>query len=76
MKKISLQWNGAFSKLILIGQVAEGVNISRLLTRLSEDPSVVIVMETTSNIHHPIFINCIDRVIDGIDGAGNRKIKT
>ncbi len=75
MKKLSQQWNGAFSKLILIGQVAEGVNISRLLTRLSEDPSVVIMMETTSNIHHPKFINCIDRVIDGIDGAEIEKLK-
>ncbi|MBK6965293.1 MAG: 2-succinyl-5-enolpyruvyl-6-hydroxy-3-cyclohexene-1-carboxylic-acid synthase [Bacteroidales bacterium] len=75
MKKLAQQWNGAFSKLILIGQVAEGVNISRLLTRLSEDPSVVIMMETTSNIHHPKFINCIDRVIDGIDGAEIEKLK-
>ncbi len=75
MTKLSQQWNGATSKLILVGQLAEGVSINSLLARLSEDPSVVVMTETTSNIHHPGFIHCIDRVIDGMDEAEIKKLK-
>lgn len=76
MKKLSQQWNGAFAKLILIGQLAEGVDITRLLVRLTEDPSVIVMTETTSNIHHTGFIHCIDRVIDGLGDTEVQKFKS
>ena len=67
MKSLAQQWNGATSKLILVGQLHEGANINSQLTRIAEDPSVVILTETTSNIHHAGFISCIDRDIDGLN---------
>jgi 2-succinyl-5-enolpyruvyl-6-hydroxy-3-cyclohexene-1-carboxylate synthase len=66
MKSLAQQWNGATSKMILVGQLHEGINIAGQLTRLAADPSVVVMTETNSNIFHPGFINCIDRVIDGL----------
>jgi 2-succinyl-5-enolpyruvyl-6-hydroxy-3-cyclohexene-1-carboxylate synthase len=75
MKSLAQQWNDATSKLILIGQLHEGARINSQLARLANDPSVVVMTETTSNIHHAGFINCIDRVIDGIKETEIRNFK-
>ena len=56
-------WNTASRKLVLVG-VNEANSIDQeILDQLANDPSVVVLTETTSNLHHPSFINSIDTLI-------------
>ncbi|QSB25046.1 2-succinyl-5-enolpyruvyl-6-hydroxy-3-cyclohexene-1-carboxylic-acid synthase [Flavobacterium sp. CLA17] len=56
-------WNSARRKLIMVG-VNEAHAIDAEITQnLAKDPSVVVLTETTSNLHHPTFINSIDTLI-------------
>lgn len=56
-------WNTASKKMILVG-VNDPNSIDEAIVRqLSSDPSVMVLTETTSNLHHPTFINNIDTII-------------
>jgi 2-succinyl-5-enolpyruvyl-6-hydroxy-3-cyclohexene-1-carboxylate synthase len=60
-------WNSAKRKLVLVG-VNEGDSIDKkIVENLANDPSVVVLTETTSNLHHPNFINSIDTLITPFD---------
>ena len=64
-------WGSAERKLILVG-VNPPDNLEReLLNRLAEDPSVIVLTETTSNIHHPSFFPSIDSIIFPIEKSRN-----
>lgn len=69
------QWKTARKKMILVGQKMPHTGIERLLARLAEDPSVIILTETTSNVHHPHFIECIDRVIESLTEQENKELQ-
>lgn len=56
-------WNSAKKKLIVVG-VNEANSIDQeVIENLANDPSIVVLTETTSNLHHPNFINSIDTLI-------------
>lgn len=57
------QWNTAKKKLILVGVNPPNVLELELLKQLAADGSVVVMTETTSNIHHPDFVTNIDTII-------------
>ena len=57
------KWNLAKKKLILVGVNQPNAIDKEVLERLAEDPSVVVMTETTSNIHHKKFLNNIDVII-------------
>ena len=57
------QWNLAKKKLFLIGGDAPNSIEQSILNELGEDPSVVVMTEVTSNVHHPNFIANIDTII-------------
>lgn len=60
-------WNSAKRKLVLVG-VNEGDSIDqKTIENLANDPSIVVLTETTSNLHHPYFINSIDTLITPFD---------
>ncbi|MEO8239865.1 MAG: 2-succinyl-5-enolpyruvyl-6-hydroxy-3-cyclohexene-1-carboxylic-acid synthase [Flavobacterium sp.] len=56
-------WNSAKSKLVLVGVNEANVIDDQIVENLANDPSVVVLTETTSNLHHPGFINSIDTLI-------------
>ena len=56
-------WNTSKKKLIIIGSHFPNINLQDQLAELAEDESVLIFTETTSNMHHPKFINSIDKFI-------------
>jgi 2-succinyl-5-enolpyruvyl-6-hydroxy-3-cyclohexene-1-carboxylate synthase len=56
-------WNSSQKKLILVGVNQPNAVEQRFLDKLANDPSVVVMIETTSNLHHPKFINTIDTII-------------
>ena len=56
-------WNNATRKLVLIG-VNDPESISNTaIEAFANDESVVVMTETTSNVHHASFINNIDTII-------------
>lgn len=57
------QWNQALKKLILIGGDSPNTIEQSVLDQLAADPSVVVMTEVTSNVHHPHFITNIDTII-------------
>ncbi len=56
-------WNTSKKKLILVGENRPNEIDSAIIDWLAKDESVVVMTETTSNLHHPSFINNIDTII-------------
>jgi 2-succinyl-5-enolpyruvyl-6-hydroxy-3-cyclohexene-1-carboxylate synthase len=56
-------WNNSPRKMVLVG-VNDPNSVSyEIVEALANDNSVVVMTETTSNLHHPSFINNIDTII-------------
>jgi len=62
-------WNSAKRKLILVGVNQTNVIDQEIIDNLAADPSVVVLTETTSNLHHTTFINSIDTLITPFDDS-------
>ncbi|MFH7010279.1 2-succinyl-5-enolpyruvyl-6-hydroxy-3-cyclohexene-1-carboxylic-acid synthase [Flavobacterium sp. FlaQc-52] len=60
-------WNSAKRKLIMVGVNEVNTIAEEVIESLAKDPSVVVLTETTSNLHHPSFINSIDTLITPFD---------
>jgi 2-succinyl-5-enolpyruvyl-6-hydroxy-3-cyclohexene-1-carboxylate synthase len=60
-------WNTSTKKLILVGSFEPNKIDERVLQHLSNDSSVIVMTETTSNLHHPSFLNTIDSIISPFD---------
>ncbi|MCL9769271.1 2-succinyl-5-enolpyruvyl-6-hydroxy-3-cyclohexene-1-carboxylic-acid synthase [Flavobacterium sp. HXWNR69] len=56
-------WNKATKKLVLVGELFPNSVEQKYLDVLATDPSVVVLTEKTSNLHHPTFIDQIDTLI-------------
>ena len=56
-------WNTSKKKLILVGVNEPDAIDSSIVEFLANDTSVVVMTETTSNLHHLSFINTIDTII-------------
>ncbi|MFV8336668.1 2-succinyl-5-enolpyruvyl-6-hydroxy-3-cyclohexene-1-carboxylic-acid synthase [Flavobacterium sp. RSP29] len=56
-------WNNFTKKMILVGvNEPNAINLN-IIDAFAKDKSVVVLTETTSNLHHPTFINNIDTII-------------
>ena len=56
-------WNSAKKKLILVGVNEPDAIDEDIINVLANDPSIIVMTETTSNLHHSTFINNIDTII-------------
>ena len=56
-------WNKSKKKLILVGENKPNEIDTEIIESLAKDESVVVMTETTSNLHHPSFLNNIDTII-------------
>lgn len=59
-------WNACPSRLILVGQLPVNNVLSKKLRSLAANGSVVVLMESTSNIRGEGFAGCIDALIEGL----------
>ncbi|GAA4271771.1 2-succinyl-5-enolpyruvyl-6-hydroxy-3-cyclohexene-1-carboxylic-acid synthase [Aquimarina gracilis] len=59
-------WTQAKRKMVLIGVNAPEIIDQKWIEELANDPSVLVLSETTSNIHHETHINCIDQLITSL----------
>lgn len=63
IKPLVTEWNTAKKKLVLVG-VNNPDSISKeVIERFANDPSVVVMTETPSNLYHETFIGNIDTII-------------
>lgn len=56
-------WNSSAKKMILVGVADPNTLKEQTIEAFANDPSIVVLTETTSNLHHPSFINNIDTII-------------
>jgi 2-succinyl-5-enolpyruvyl-6-hydroxy-3-cyclohexene-1-carboxylate synthase len=56
-------WNTATRKMILVGVNEPNEISTSTIEAIANSESVVVMTETTSNFHHPTFINNIDTII-------------
>ncbi|WP_405206810.1 2-succinyl-5-enolpyruvyl-6-hydroxy-3-cyclohexene-1-carboxylic-acid synthase [Aquimarina sp. LLG6339-5] len=63
------QWNISKRKLVLIGVNPPNSIEKELIDYLAKDPSVLVLTETTSNIHHETHVNCIDQLITSLSDS-------
>ena len=63
LKSCFEDWNSASKKMILVGVNQPNSIEQKWLDELSEDDSVIVLTESTSNLHHPHFFNSIDQLI-------------
>lgn len=59
----STLWNHSQKILVLVGECAPNSIEQKWIDQLASFPSVVVLTETTSNLHHRSFINNIDTLI-------------
>lgn len=59
----STLWNFSQKILVLVGECRPNAIDQQWIDELASHPSVVVLTETTSNLHHPDFINNIDTLI-------------
>lgn len=62
-KHLSKIWNAAEKKMIVVGVNYPDEKLHELMDLYAEDESVLILTETTSNLHHEKAINSIDQLI-------------
>jgi 2-succinyl-5-enolpyruvyl-6-hydroxy-3-cyclohexene-1-carboxylate synthase len=66
-------WNTAKRKLVLVGVHEPNAVNQEYLTALANDPSVIVLTETTSNLHHNNFFPSIDSLIAPIEKLENKE---
>lgn len=60
---LAKQWNSAKKKMILVGVHPSDSELEDLLEKVADDPSVLVLTETTSNLHNQRFVHDIDNLI-------------
>lgn len=60
-------WDAAEKKMVLVGVNLPHQIAQEQLAALAKDPSVIVLTETTSNLHHPNFFPSIDSILFPIE---------
>ena len=68
-------WQKAKRKLILVGVNPPNTLEVEIIEKLANDPSVIVLTETTSNLHHPRFFPFIDQLITPLDASGFKMLQ-
>jgi 2-succinyl-5-enolpyruvyl-6-hydroxy-3-cyclohexene-1-carboxylate synthase len=66
-EKLSKIWNVAEKKMILVGVNYPDKDLHNLMDLYADDAAVLILTETTSNLHHKKAIDSIDQLIFSLD---------
>jgi 2-succinyl-5-enolpyruvyl-6-hydroxy-3-cyclohexene-1-carboxylate synthase len=65
-------WQNTTRKMVLVGVNEPDCVEQALLDNLANDPSVLVLTESTSNLHHPNFFNSIDSLVAPIELSDNK----
>ena len=69
------KWNSSAKKMILVGVLHPNSVEQNFLDQLAADGSVLVLIETTSNLHNDSFISAIDQLIAPMDEANFKKLQ-
>jgi 2-succinyl-5-enolpyruvyl-6-hydroxy-3-cyclohexene-1-carboxylate synthase len=69
------KWNASTKKLVLVGMQYPDAKLNEWMEKLADDDSVVLMTETTSNLHSKRFFNKIDSVIFSMNEELLEKLK-
>jgi 2-succinyl-5-enolpyruvyl-6-hydroxy-3-cyclohexene-1-carboxylate synthase len=69
------EWYVSKKKMILIGVLPPNAIEQQWLNDLSNDDSVIVFTETTSNVHHKTFFPSIDKMIAPLDDVDFKSLK-
>jgi 2-succinyl-5-enolpyruvyl-6-hydroxy-3-cyclohexene-1-carboxylate synthase len=69
------KWNKAERKMILVGVLPPNSIEQNFVDILAADSSVIVLTETTSNLHHENFFPAIDQLIAPLDEEGFEKLR-
>ena len=64
-------WNSSGRKMILIGAADPDMLTADICREWSQDPSVLVFTETTSNVHHSSFFPSIDSIIAPLEKSAD-----
>ncbi|PCE64174.1 2-succinyl-5-enolpyruvyl-6-hydroxy-3-cyclohexene-1-carboxylic-acid synthase [Sediminicola luteus] len=73
IQAMSKKWQESSKKLVLIGSLAPGQINQSILEVLANDPSVLVLTETTANVQHPNFVCSIDSLLVPIEKSEERQ---
>jgi 2-succinyl-5-enolpyruvyl-6-hydroxy-3-cyclohexene-1-carboxylate synthase len=68
-------WNAAEKKMILVGVNYPDAELHQLMDFYADDESVLLLTETTSNLHHEKAINSIDQLIFSLNESQFQDLK-
>ena len=74
VEKYADLWNASSNKMVLVGVNPPNSIEQHFLNELATDPSVVVLTETTSNLHHPNFFPSIDSIVAPIEKSKDREL--
>ncbi len=66
LEPFARSWNRFSKKVLIAGMMEPGLALAGTLKKLANDPSVVLLSETTSNLNNCCDSSCIDKVIHTI----------
>ena len=69
------EWNNAERVLIIAGQMDPDSSLNTQLAGLAKLENVVVLTETTSNLHGKHFIDCLDNVVSTISEDDSRSFQ-
>ena len=75
ISEIASHWNSSSKKMILTGVLPPNSLEANIISQLAEDSSVVVLTETTSNVHHPNFFPAIDQLIAPLEISDFRALQ-
>ncbi len=69
------QWNQSKKKMILVGVLPPNSVEQHFVEQLAKDESILVLTETTSNLHHENFISAIDQLIAPLTDEDFKKLQ-
>ena len=73
-KEFLSAWNAATRKMILVGTNPPNAVNDEFLEFLATDDSVLVLTETTSNLHHPNFFPSIDSIVAPLEKLKDKDV--
>ena len=75
ISEIASHWNSSSKKMILTGVLPPNSLEANIISQLAENSSLVVLTETTSNVHHPNFFPAIDQLIAPLEISDFRALQ-
>lgn len=66
LEDFAKRWNQYDKKLLIVGMMDSNPALQKVLKKMANDPSVVMLTETTSNLKEDCSCPCIDKVVNTI----------